>query len=73
MIRLDTRQKIIISGYWIDNKDEFSNYVCVINDMSIKKDDDEIFYYFSSWRAVDYCRNKNNVGLEFVITNIEAY
>ena len=73
MVRLDSRQKIRISGYWVDDKSEFSDYVCVINDMGIRKDDDEIFYYFSSWKEVDYNRNKNNQGLEFVITKIETY
>jgi hypothetical protein len=70
--RLDTRQKIRISGYWKDDKSEFSDYVCVINDLGIRKDDDEIFFYFNNWKEVDNCQNKNK-GWEFIITSISEY
>jgi len=70
--KLDTRQKIRISGYYLDDKSEFSNYVCVVNDLGIEKDDDEIFFYFNHWGEVENCMNKNNGG-EFVITDIEEY
>jgi hypothetical protein len=71
--KLDTRQKIRISGYWKDDKTEFSEYICVVNDLGIRKDDNEIFYYFNNWKEVEYCCNvKKNVG-EFIITDIMEY
>jgi hypothetical protein len=70
--RLSTRQKIRISGYYLDDKSEFFKYVCVVNDLGIRKDDEEIFFYFNHWGEVDRCQNKNNGG-EFVITDITEY
>jgi len=71
--RLDTRQKIIIDGYYVDNKDTIQGYVCVVNDMGIRKDDDEIFYYFENWKDVDLCKNKKTTGGDFIITEIYPY
>lgn len=69
--RLETRQKVNICGYWLDDQTPFDNYIICINDLTIRKDDDQIFYYFNSWAQVDAACKKETAG-EFVITSIEA-
>ena len=74
VVRAHTRQKILISGYWLDDKTEFSNYVGVVNDVSVQEDDDEIFYYFDSWADVDaFAVKEGRTDTEFVITSIKPY
>lgn len=72
--RLDTRQYIKISGYYIDSKQPFDNYICVVNSSAIGKDDEQIFYYFDSWQDVDSFREDAPRGIaDFVITEIRAH
>ncbi|MFA5240429.1 MAG: hypothetical protein WC476_12085 [Phycisphaerae bacterium] len=72
--RLNVRQKFRIDGYWLDDKSRIQNYVCCVNDLSVKDDDQEIFYYFDSWKDVDSFRiRKGRTDTEFVITKIYPY
>ena len=74
MKKLNTRQKIKISGYWLDTKEKFQGYLCVVNDTTIKGDDDSIFYYFESWADVhNFEKVKGRKDTEFVITKVEEY
>jgi hypothetical protein len=67
MKKLDTRQKILIDGYWLDDKEKFNGYLCLVNDMS-SQEDDEYFYYFSSWNDLESFRTPGTE--EFVITKV---
>lgn len=70
--RLETRQKIRISGSYKDNGDPIFNYVCGVNDMGVRGDDKEIFFYFKNWAEVDAACIKETAG-EFIIDDIRAY
>jgi len=71
MEKLNTRQKIRIDGYWVPDGEVFNGYVCVVNDATIRKDDEEIFFYFDSWTDVESFKKK---GVhDFVVTGIRGY
>src|SRR5574343_931557 len=56
------KQKIRIDGFWLDDKSEFSDYICMINtaETGINEDEDmTIFYYFDSWKDVlSFCQKE---------------
>jgi hypothetical protein len=64
---------IYIDGYWIDTKETFSNYKCIIGDWNGNEEDDDIFYYFENDEDVNcYKETKDRTDTEFVITKVRG-
>lgn len=64
-----------ITGYWKDDKSEFSDYlVNEYDDCPEGMDDDDIFFYgLSENDIVEAIREGEENQLEFVITSYEPY
>jgi hypothetical protein len=60
----------LISGYWIDNGSEFSNYL-VTSSEDNGDDDDNVFFYGLNEEDLRSLVNNTNTHLEFVITSYE--
>jgi hypothetical protein len=71
MEKLKTRQKIRISGYWLDDEEKLENQVCVVNSTEVREDDNEIFFYFDSWEDIESFK-KPGVH-DFVVTEVNEY
>jgi hypothetical protein len=64
----------LISGYWKDDKSEFSNYLVSEYDDANPHNDVDIFYYgLSESEIVDAIRQGEETALEFVITEYKPF
>jgi len=72
------RQKVKVSGYWLDSKEEFKDYLCIVNatqeDIDAENEDDqEIFFYFETWENLwGYMKSAGRTDTEFVLTSVES-
>jgi len=66
------QEVIYIDGYWLDTKETFSDYKCVIGEWNGIEDeiDESIFYYFEEGELESFQEAKGRTHTEFVITNI---
>lgn len=64
-----TMTNFLISGYWIDNGSEFSNYL--VTSSEDNGDDDDVFFYGLNEEDLRSLLNNTNTHLEFVITSYE--
>ena len=61
-----------VSGYWKDNNEEFEDYLVVIGDEDVDRED--VFFYFSSVSELnDAIRCGKNSVHDFVITSKQKY
>ena len=67
------QEVVYIDGYWLDTKETFSNYKCVIGEWNELEDeeDESIFYYFEDRNELkSFQKVKGRTDTEFVITEI---
>ena len=63
---------IYIDGYWLDTKETFENYKCVMGIWIQNEDDNDIFYYFESEEMLKRFQiSEGRTDTEFVITKVD--
>lgn len=66
------RTIIYIDGYWLDTKEKFHNYKCIIGEWNGNDDDYDISYYFDSEEHLKSMTiSEGRTDSEFVVTKIE--
>jgi hypothetical protein len=72
----DSATMFLISGYWKDDKSEFSDYLVneYDDDLGNTHDDVDIFYYgLSESEIIDAIKQGEETALEFVITEYKPF
>lgn len=70
----EKKEIIYIDGYWLDTKEKFCGYKCVIGEWDGNEDDDDIFYYFDTKEDLEGFKVENvkgRIDTEFVITKVK--
>lgn len=68
----DTAEVIVfIDGYYRNDKQEFTGYMCRLKDEIDWDDDDLYFYYFDGIECLLYATETDSILSEFVVTNFE--
>ena len=65
---------VYIDGYWLDTKETFNGYKCVIGTWIQNEHDNDIFYYFESEDELKRKQETEEDGrtdTEFVITKLD--
>ena len=63
---------VYIDGYWLDTKETFTGYKCVMGKWIQNEDDCDIFYYFESEEDLkSFQEIKGRTDIEFVITKLD--
>lgn len=71
----DKKQKkiIYIDGYWLDTKEQFFSYKCVLGEpWDGNENDHDIFFYFENEEELEGYKKADRDDSEFVVTKVRS-